>query len=191
MNISIIVAVASNNVIGKTGIKLPWHLPADLAHFKQITMGHPIIMGRKTYQTIGRPLPGRLNIIITRNLDFKAPGCTVATSLNQALEIAKQADAQEAFIIGGSQIFQQALQLTDKVYLTEVHGSPEGDVYFEFDREKWQEVAHEDHVADDKNQFDYSFVELIRNLIGRGERTSTIAHLRASSPDVAKQGKHE
>src|SRR5256885_2083203 len=127
--ISLIVAVADNGVIGKTGQMLPWRLPADLAHFKQITMGHPIIMGRKTYQTIGRPLPGRTNIVVTRDQHFVAPGYTVAHSLEKALEVE---ESTEQFVIGGANLFEQALPLADKLYLTEVHSNPEGDIKFSF-----------------------------------------------------------
>lgn len=161
MTISLIVAVAENGVIGKTGVMLPWRLPADLKRFKEVTMGHPIIMGRKTYETIGRPLPGRQNIIVTRNPDYKADGCEVVSSLPEALEAAK--NSEEAFIIGGGQLFEQALPLADKLYLTLVHASPDGDVFFHYDPADWQEISNEPHEADDKNQYPYSFLTLLRN----------------------------
>jgi len=159
MTISLIVAVAENGVIGKTGTMLPWRLPADLKRFKEVTTGHPIIMGRKTYETVGRPLPGRQNIIITRNPDYKAEGCEVVSSLPEALEAAK--NSEEVFVIGGGQLFEQALPLANKLYLTLVHASPEGDVFFSYDPADWQEISKESHEADEKNQYSYSFITFV------------------------------
>lgn len=158
MKISLIAAIAENGVIGQTGTTLPWKLPADLARFKQVTMGHPIIMGRKTYESIGRPLPGRENIVITRQPDFTAEGCTVVGSLDEALSAAEKTDTDEAFVIGGAQIFDAAIGRADRLYFTKVHAEPEGDVYFHYDPADWREVFNEDHLQDDRNEYPYSFM---------------------------------
>ncbi len=162
MKISLIVAMAENGVIGRRGDVLPWRLPADLAHFRQITTGHPIIMGRKTYETIGKPLPGRQNIIITRNPEFVAEGCDIVNSLDEALRKAEDSKAVEAFIIGGGEIFKMAQPRATKLYLTLVHASIAGDTYFKYDKAIWQEIAREDHEADEKNEYNYSFLEFKR-----------------------------
>jgi len=160
MIISIIVAMDKKGVIGLDG-DLPWHLSADLKHFKSITMGKPLIMGRKTHESIGRPLPGRKNIVLTHSQEFKTEGCTVVYSLEEALIAAGEID--EVMIMGGSGIYDQALARADRLYLTEVHADVNGDVYFpEFDRSEWVEIEREDHSADDKNNFDYSFVVMER-----------------------------
>ncbi|MCJ8164908.1 dihydrofolate reductase [Pontibacter sp. E15-1] len=159
--IAIVVAAAENNVIGKDN-GLIWHLPADLRHFKQITMGHPMVMGRKTYESIGQPLPGRTSIIVTSQPDFAAEGCLVAHSLQEGLTQAKQLD-EEVCIIGGGEIFRQALPLTDTIYLTRVHHTFEGDVFFpELDEAVWETVEEEHHAPDDKNKFSYTFLKLRR-----------------------------
>lgn len=163
MKIALVVAVAENNVIGKQGTVMPWYLPADLRHFKHITMGHPIIMGRKTYDTINRALPGRLTIIVTRNEHFSASGCEVVHSVDAALQLAQKTGADTAFIIGGGEIFAQSLDKADTMYLTEVHTEVDGDTYFSFPADQWHEVSREDHPADDKNAVAYSFVTLIRS----------------------------
>ena len=160
MTISIIVAMDKKGVIGLDG-DLPWHLSADLKHFKSITMGKPLIMGRKTHESIGRPLPGRKNIVLTHSQEFKTDGCMVVYSLEEALVAAGEVD--EVMIMGGSGIYDQALARADRLYLTEVHADVNGDVYFpEFDRSEWVEIEREDHSADDKNNFDYSFVVMER-----------------------------
>lgn len=159
MTISVIVAAAENGVIGKQGSMLPWNIPADLARFKRLTMGHPVIMGRKTYETIGRPLPGRKNIIATRNPEYSAGGCEIAHNLDEALA---KAGADEIFIIGGGELFRQALPLASRLYLTVVHATPEGDTTFEYDKNEWKKVSTEPHPADDKNEFAYTFVDLKR-----------------------------
>lgn len=161
MIISLIVAVAENGVIGKKGMVLPWRLPADLAHFKKVTFGKPIIMGRATYETIGRPLPGRLNIIVSRDRAYPAEGCTVVSSLEAALDAA--GDAAEVFIIGGGQIFEQALPLAEKMYLTRVHAEPEGDVFFRYNQTEWEESGVEYHRADQNNEYSYSFSLLTKH----------------------------
>lgn len=127
MIISIIAAMAENRVIGKDG-RLPWHLPADLAHFRDVTMGHPLVMGRKTFEGIGRPLPGRTTIVVSRQLDYHPAGCFVVNDLDSALTVVP--DATEIFICGGGEIYRQALPFADRVYLTIVHKIAEGDTVF-------------------------------------------------------------
>ena len=147
-------------VIGHEG-DLPWHLSADLKHFKAVTMGKPLIMGRKTHESIGRPLPGRKNIIMTRFSDFIAEGCTVVHSLDDAFQAA--GDADEVMIMGGSAIYDQSLARANRLYITEVNADVEGDVYFpEFNKSEWVEIERENYSADEKNNFDYSFVILER-----------------------------
>jgi dihydrofolate reductase len=145
--ISLLVAVARNGVIGRDN-KLPWHIPADLKRFKQLSLGKPIIMGRKTYDSIieqlGKALPDRDNIVITRNPDFKAPGCKVATSIEEGLKLA--GNAAEVVVIGGGQIFEETLPIADRVYMTWVHADVPGDAYFpEVDWSKWRVSFREDH----------------------------------------------
>ena len=157
--IALVVAMAENRVIGKEN-KLIWHLPADLKFFKNLTTGHPIIMGRKTFKSIGKPLPNRTNIVITRQADFTAEGCLVAHSLTEALMLAQQLDS-DIFVIGGAEIYKQAMFLADTIYLTEVHHTFEGDTFFpEIDSILWQETSREEHKADEKNPYDYAFVTL-------------------------------
>jgi dihydrofolate reductase len=157
--IALVVAMAENRVIGKDN-QLIWHLPADLKHFKNLTTGHPIIMGRKTFEAIGKPLPNRTNIIITHQQDFKAEGCMVAHSLSEGLMMAQQMDS-EIFVIGGAEIYRQAMFLSDTIHLTEVHHTFEGDTFFpEIDTILWEETSREHHQADEKNPYDYSFVTL-------------------------------
>jgi len=154
--VSLIAAMAENRVIG-VGNTLPWHLPADLKHFRQITTGHHVIMGRRNYESIGKPLPNRINIVVTRNRHFRAPGCVVAHSFEEALERAR-ADP-EIFIIGGAEIYRQAFNRADRLYLTLVHANIVGDTYFPpFDPDQWDEIKREQHEADDKNPYAYSFL---------------------------------
>jgi len=158
MNISIIVAMSSNGVIGREG-ELPWHLSADLKHFKTITMGKPIVMGRITHESIGRPLPGRENIILSRDPAYQAKGCTVFNDLDDIFQRCSEFD--EIMIVGGSDLYARALPLAGKLFITEVHTEIEGDTCFpEFDRAQWQETERQDFSADEKNEFDYSFVVL-------------------------------
>nr|AIA19185.1 Dihydrofolate reductase [uncultured bacterium] len=159
MTISIIVAVSRNNVIGKEG-DLPWRLPADLAHFKKITMGHPILMGQVTYDSIGRPLPGRKNIVITKDKNFKAEGCKIAYSINEALSLAKGFD--EVFIIGGDSIYKQTIDLADKLYVTQVHAHVDGDRTFVFDKKKWRKVSSITHKVDANNALEFDWQEWVR-----------------------------
>jgi len=161
MKISIVVAIAENGVIGRDG-NLPWNIPADLQYFKRVTTGHPIIMGRKTYTSIGRPLPKRTNIIVTRNENYIAEGCKVVTSLKAAYDLAKF-ETDEAMIIGGAEIFQMAFPDVNRIYLTDVHTRPEGDVIFPtYNRkEGFSEIWREDHRAEGDTPA-FSFVILDR-----------------------------
>lgn len=153
--ISLIVAASTNNVIGAKG-NLPWRLSADLKRFKALTMGKPIVMGRKTYESIGRPLPGRQNIVVTRNPGFVAEGCDVVSSMDAAIEVA--GDAEEIMVIGGSHIYEAFLPRADRIYLTRVQAELEGDAYLPaIDNDKWHEVSAELHAADDSNDHDVVF----------------------------------
>ncbi len=159
---AIIAAVADNGVIGRDN-DLAWHLPADLRHFKKTTSGHYIVMGRKTFETLGKPLPNRTNIIITRNPDYRQEGAVVVHSLEEALGFAEKKGQEKVFILGGGEIYRQAMVLADRMYITEVHGTFEGDTFFpEIDPEVWREEHREDHPADEKNKYAYSFVEYTR-----------------------------
>lgn len=158
--ISIIVALATNRVIGIEN-RLPWHLPGDMKWFRQHTLGKPILMGRKTFESLGRPLPGRQNIVITSDTAYRAEGATIAHSIDHALQLA--GDAGEIMIIGGESFYRQMLPHADRLILTLVHAEVEGDAWFpEFDWNKWQEVTREDHPADEKNPYAYSFLVLER-----------------------------
>lgn len=150
--VRIVVAYAQNRCIGRDN-SLPWHIPADLAHFKQSTLGHPIIMGRKTWESIGRPLPGRKNLVISRNPQFSAPGATLCPSLDEAL--AQCADAPVVCIIGGAQIYEQALPRVDEIYATEVHEQVEGDSFFPPLDDSWQEVERQSQPPQNGHQFDF------------------------------------
>jgi dihydrofolate reductase len=174
--VSALVAMAMNRVIGCNNA-LPWHLPPDLKRFKSLTMGHPIIMGRKTYESIGRPLPGRISIIVTRQLDYQVPGTIVVDSLTQALHVAddkaqeyvnaaSMADG-EAFVIGGAEIFRHALPFCDRIYITEIQADFEGDVLFpEFNLGEWIETSRErcrwDGGENSSGGLDYHFIVLDR-----------------------------
>jgi dihydrofolate reductase len=159
MIVTDVVAISENHVIGKDN-KLLWYLPNDLKHFKEITSGHTIIMGRKTYESVGKPLPRRRNIIITRQA-ITIEGCEVVNSIEAALALCK--DEQEVFIVGGAEIYRQSLPLTDRIYLTIVHKKFEGDSFFpEIDKTAWKEVFREDHLPDEKNLLSYSFITLER-----------------------------
>lgn len=156
MTLSLIVAMDNNGVIGRDG-GLPWHLPADLGYFRDITMGKPIIMGRKTYESIGRPLPGRRNIVVTRNADYKVPGCEVVNSIAAAEALASA--AEEVMMIGGATLYVDTLPIADRLYITEVDAEVEGDARFPaIDHEEWQEISRSAFSANEKNNFDYSFV---------------------------------
>ena len=160
MRKSLIVAMSNHRVIGADN-KLPWHLPADLKHFRALTMGHPIIMGRKTYESIGKPLPGRENIVVSANQDFSAPGRSVVPSLHAAMEACGKAD--QIFFIGGNTLYQQALPMTERIYLTQVDCDVKGDTFFSvLDMKQWREVAAEARPADEKNAYACRFVTLDR-----------------------------
>jgi dihydrofolate reductase len=157
MLISAIVATAKNNVIGKDN-QIPWYLPADLSYFKKTTLGHHIIMGRNSFHSIGRPLPKRTNIVVTRDLFFSADGVLVAHSVEEALGMAYDGEEEEVFIIGGGEIYRETAELWEKIYLTKVDLLAEGDVFFpEINPSEWIEVWSEHHVADEKNEHDYTF----------------------------------
>jgi dihydrofolate reductase len=157
MRLSLIAAVSDNGIIGRRQ-DLPWRLSADLQRFKSLTMGHHILMGRKTFASIGRPLPGRTLIVVSRQPTFDAENVQVATSLFDAIEFARQAGDSEAFVIGGGEVYRQAIDVVDRMYLTRVHASIDGDVFFPpviFD--DWQLVAEQHHDADEKNEYDTTF----------------------------------
>ncbi len=158
--ITIIAAVAKNNALGKDN-KLIWHLPADLIRFKKVTSGHHIIMGRKTFESLGKPLPNRTTIIITRNKNYNAEGCVVVNSLNEALQIAKV--DENPFILGGAEIYKQAIKIADILDLTIVHQDFEADVFFPvIDKNIWKETSRQDFKANGKNKYNYSFVTYTR-----------------------------
>lgn len=160
--ITIIAAIGKNNELGK-GNDLIWHLPADLKRFKKVTSGHHIIMGRNTFESIGKPLPNRTTIIITRNIAYTKEGCLIVNSIEEAIELSK--NNSEVFIIGGAQIYKQAIEsnLVDKLDITLVHENFEADVYFpKIDSSVWKEVSREDFIADEKNKYDYSFVSYVK-----------------------------
>ncbi len=159
-NVTLVVAVSENNAIGKNN-QLLWHLPADLKHFKEITSGHPIIMGRKTYDSIGRPLPNRRNIVITRQSDLNIANVEVVGSLEEAVSICKAEN--EVFVIGGAEIYKESLAFANKIFLTTVHQKYEADVFFpELIKKDWKEVSKEYHEADEKNNVAYTFSTLER-----------------------------
>ncbi|QKJ30549.1 dihydrofolate reductase [Mucilaginibacter mali] len=159
MIISAVVAIAENNAIGKNN-QLLWHLPNDLKHFKRITSGHTVIMGRKTYDSVGRPLPNRRNIIITRQ-NIEIPGCEVVGSVDEAIALC--AGEEEVFIVGGAEIYKLAMPQTDRIYLTIVHQSFNADAYFpQIDDNEWAETEREDHGTDEKHAIPYSFITLQR-----------------------------
>jgi len=162
IRLAIIVAVAENGVIGRDNA-LPWKLPEDMRHFKRVTMGKPIIMGRKTFESIGQPLPGRTNIVITHNPAFRAEGVKVVSSVEEALQLAQHTASvdgvEEAVVIGGSEIYRIALPLADRLYITEVHASVEGDAVLpRIHWDEWRETSRERCVARAPNPHDYSFV---------------------------------
>lgn len=159
MAISLIVAAAENNAIGKDNALL-WHLSADLKRFKALTSGHPVIMGRKTFESIGKPLPNRRNIVISRSLSA-LDGCEVVASVEEALALVN--DGEEAFIIGGGSVYRALWQKAARLYLTAVKTRLEGDTFIpEIQPEEWKEISREDFSADEKNEFGYSFIDYVR-----------------------------
>ncbi len=167
MKVSLIVAVSENGVIGKDN-DLIWHLPNDMRFFKETTIGHHVIMGRKNFESIPhkyRPLPNRTNVVITRQSDYKAEGCMVVNSVEAALEVAKQNGDSEPFIIGGGQIYKLTLEanMIDKVYLTKIHHSFEGDTFFPELNSDWEEINKIENKADEKHSYNYDFITLKKN----------------------------
>lgn len=159
--ISLVAAMAKNRVIGKENA-MPWHLPADLQHFKAVTLGKPIIMGRKTYESIGRPLPGRQNIVISRNSDYQLEGCDTVTSFEAALEATK--NAEEVMVIGGGFLYSQVLPLANKLYLTFIDLEVDGDTQFpEYEQLSLTEIKRKTFQADEKNPYNYAFVDFLIN----------------------------
>ncbi|MDE1988969.1 MAG: type 3 dihydrofolate reductase [Betaproteobacteria bacterium] len=158
--LSLIVAMTENRIIGANNA-MPWHLPADLAFFKATTLGHPVIMGRKTFESIGRALPGRRNIVVSRNPGYLAEGCDTVTDMAQSLQQA--GPAPEIFVIGGAQLFELALPQAHRIYLTRIHATLDGDTFFpELDAAEWQEISRQHHPRDPKNAFDLTFLTLER-----------------------------
>ena len=164
MRRTLVVAVARNGVIGKDN-HLPWRLPDEIAYFKRVTMGNPVIMGRRTWESIGKPLAGRKNIVVTHRRDYQAPGCTVVHSLQEAWKAAEGADA--ACVIGGTTLFEESLPVADRIHYTEVEAEVEGDTFFTpFDRSVWQVREVERHAADDRHAYPYRILVMDR----RGKR---------------------
>jgi dihydrofolate reductase len=159
MTLSIIAALSSNNVIGRNN-QLPWHIGTDLKRFKALTMGHHLIMGRRTFDSVGRPLPGRVNVVITSNPAFSADGIVVVHSLEEGIRLATDSGDAEPFIAGGAVVFEQAIHRAERMYLTRVHAELEGDTFFpEFDDvREWQLTDSEHFEADEKNDYPYSFL---------------------------------
>lgn len=160
MIISLIAAMGRNRVIGNSG-DIPWmgKAPADLKYFRDTTRGKPVIMGRKTFTSIGHALPDRLNIVMTRDVSFEAPGCVIASSREEALRLA--GDADEIMVIGGEGVFKEFLPIANRIYLTLIDVEPEGDAFFpQFDSAQWQEVNREEHQSDEKNFYGYTFLML-------------------------------
>jgi len=157
MIVSLIVAAAKNNVIGRGG-EMPWHLPGDLKYFKNTTWGMPVIMGRKTFESFKKHLAGRKNIVITRQKNWKAEAAVVVKNLDDALFVARETDAKEVFVIGGGEIYRLAFERAKRVYLTRIEAEPEGDTFFpELDTRTWRMVSRKDHESDEKNKYPYSF----------------------------------
>ncbi len=161
MRISLIVARADNRVIGRRG-RLPWRIPADMKYFKRVTMGKPIVMGRKTYESIGVALPGRTNIVVTNNPTIEAPDIKKARSIHEALKLAREEGGQEVMVIGGGQVYDATLPIADRIYLTEVHENVDGDAWFpHIDKSLWREISREDHKKEADTPA-FSFVVLDR-----------------------------
>ena len=157
VTIAMVVAAATNNAIGKNN-QLIWHLPNDLKFFKNTTWGFPVIMGRKSFESVNKPLPGRTNIVISRNPDWKADGSTTVLNLQDAIEKAIETNAKQIFIIGGGEIYNQSMPIADTIYLTRVHAVLDGDTYFPvIDEDEWELVSNEDFPADEKHAYSYSF----------------------------------
>lgn len=163
MTVSLIAAVAQNGIIGRNNANgkpdLPWHLPDDFQFFKATTSGHPIIMGRKSLDALGKPLPKRTNIVVTRNQDFQMPGVTIVHTLNEALTEARKLEDSEIFVIGGAEVYAMALPIANRLYITEIERSYEGDTHFPaFDKTEWREVSRRHHPADERHETAFDFV---------------------------------
>ena len=157
MVISLVVAAATNNAIGKDG-KMPWHLPKDMKHFKNLTWGMPVVMGRKTFESLGKVLPGRKNIVISRQAGLKIAGTVTVQKIEDALFVAKQTDAREVMVIGGGEIYKTLFDKAKRIYMTRVEAEPEGDTFFpSLNPKEWHLVSQQNHEADEKNAFNYSF----------------------------------
>jgi dihydrofolate reductase len=154
--VSLIAAVADNSVIGKDN-KMPWHLPADLRFFKKTTLGHPVIMGRKNFESIGKALPGRTNIVLTNRMDFAADGVLIVHSLNEAFEEAQKSGSEECFVIGGAEIYKQALPFCQKLYITRVHGVFEGNPIMPEFESGFSRIEIAKNFKDEQNLYDYDF----------------------------------
>ncbi|MEX0967816.1 MAG: dihydrofolate reductase [Bacteroidia bacterium] len=162
MKISLIAAMSTNRVIGKDN-DLVWHMPADLKFFKKTTIGHHILMGRKTFESFGKALPGRTNLVLTGQRDVEIPGATVVHSMEDAISLAQAAGEEELFIGGGAKVYEESLSIADRIYLTLIHHTFEGHAFFPvFDVSEWKEVSREDHAPDEKNPYAYSFLLLER-----------------------------
>ena len=163
MILSIIVAASENHVIGRDNA-LIWHVSSDLKHFRQLTTAHTIVMGRKTFESVGKALPNRRNIVISRNSAFKAEGCELVDSIEKALDLVK--GEEEVFIIGGGKIYHEVWDKADRLYLTQVHTIVEGDTFIpEIDLAQWEEISRQDFPAGEKDDFDYSFINFCRKVI--------------------------
>lgn len=157
MVISHLVAASENNVIGVKN-QIPWHLPNDFKFFKNKSWGMPVIMGRNTYESLEKPLPGRINIVLTSKNDWQREGVTIAHNMDQAIDMACQSDCNEIFIIGGGEIFAQSMDIVTRIYLTLVHVTLDGDTFYpSFDKSKWQLISEDPHPADEKHNFAYTF----------------------------------
>jgi dihydrofolate reductase len=157
MLISLIVAAANNNGIGKEGV-MPWHLPNDMKHFKNTTWGMPVVMGRKTFESLGKPLAGRKNIVITRQSGWKAEGAVAVKSIEDALFLAREADANEVMVIGGGEIYKSLFGKAGRLYMTRVDAEPDADTFFpEINSKEWRLVSEKKHEADEKNKFSHTF----------------------------------
>lgn len=162
MMISLIAALDENDGIGIQN-KIPWHLPADLARFKKLTMGHHLILGRRTFQSIGKPLPGREMIVLSRNSDYSPDGCLRASSLSEALDLARGKGEKEVFVVGGGEVYREALEFADRFYLTRVHTTVEADTRFpEWGEENWEAICTQQFPKDDRNPYGTTFSCLIR-----------------------------
>lgn len=162
MIVTLIAAIDENNGIGKNN-QLPWQLPADMKRFKALTTGHHVIMGRKSYESMGKALKDRTNIVITRNSDYTLPDAEVVSSLSAAIQLAKDNGETEVWILGGGEIFREAIKIADKMQLTHIHHSFDCDTFFpKFNENEWRIVQKEDHQPDEKNKYEYSFVTYMR-----------------------------